>query len=73
MSIPSVDTLAAIADPIARAAEAARLDAFHKAEARRARQARNAALWEAFDAGTSKPKIASATGINIATVKAVLR
>lgn len=73
MSLASVDTLAAIADPIARASEAARLDAYHRQQAHLARKARDAALREAFDGGVSKPQLAGQTGINIATVKAVLR
>lgn len=67
------ETLPRIVDPIARAIEAERYSAYAEARARQARAIRDNALRQAREAGRSKPEIARLTGINVATVKAVLR
>lgn len=73
MSTLTVASLPSLLDPCERAKEAERLAAWHAEQAHAARLARNAALQEAFKAGTSRPRLTAKTGINIATVKAVTR
>lgn len=62
-----------IEDPAEQARAAVEFTAYAEHRARQGRAIRDQALRELQRRGVSKPKISAATGVNIATVKAVLR
>lgn len=68
-----LDQITAIEDPSERATAAVGFVAYAEARAREGRAIRDAALRACKERGMSKPQIAARTGVNIATVKAVLR
>ena len=69
----SLADIAKIKDHATRVRAAVEYRAYALARAKEALDIRDAAMAEMKADGTSLPKIAEATGVNIATVKAVLR
>lgn len=70
---PSLEEIGKVRDHAERARQAVTFTTYAETSAREGRAVRDQALRDLKDAKVSIPKIAEQTGVNIATVKAVLR
>jgi hypothetical protein len=69
----AIDEIRTMPDPVARAREAVEFIGYAEARARQGRAVRDDAIRDCRAAGMTIPGIAEQTGVNVATVKAVLR
>jgi DNA-binding NarL/FixJ family response regulator len=67
------ESMPAISDPAERARAAERFIAYAERRAREARTIRDEAVRELRARGRTRPQVAEETGLNVHTVKAILR